>query len=88
MQKFKIKPMKIKKEILNYTVIFEPAEEGGFVVYAPSLPGCHTQGETLDEAYQMAQDAILGYIETLQELQEEIPKEAENLIVAKIPVKI
>ena len=79
---------KIKKEIFNYTVIFEPAEEGGFIVYVPSLPGCHTQGETLDEAYQMAQDAIFGYLKTLQELKEEIPREAESSIVAKIPVKI
>ena len=79
---------KIKKEILNYTVIFEPAEEGGFIVHVPSLPGCHTQGETLDEAYQMAQDAIYGYIKTLQKLKEEIPKEVGNSIVAKIPVKV
>lgn len=79
---------KIKKEIFNYTVIFEPAEEGGFIVYVPSLPGCYTQGETLDEAYKMAQDAIYGYIKTLQELKEKVPREAGNSIVAKIPVKI
>ncbi len=79
---------KIKKEIFNYTVIFEPAEEGGFIVYVPSLPGCHTQGETLDEAYRMAQDAIYGYIKTLRGLKEEIPKEAESSIIAKVPVII
>lgn len=79
---------KIKKEIFNYTVIFEPAEEGGFIVHVPSLPGCHTQGETLDEAYRMAQDAIYGYIKILQELKEEIPRETENSIIAKIPIKI
>lgn len=78
----------IKKEILNYTAIFEPAEEGGFVVYVPALPGCHTQGETLDEAYKMAQDAIYGYIKALQDLNEEIPQESESSIVAKIPVKV
>jgi len=79
---------KIKKEILNFTVIFEPAEEGGFVVHVPALPGCHTQGETLDEAYRMAQDAILGYVKTLRELKEEVPQEAGNSIIAKIPVKV
>jgi predicted RNase H-like HicB family nuclease len=79
---------KIKKEIFNYTVIFEPAEEGGYVVYVPSLPGCNTQGETLDEAYQMAKDAIYGYIKTLQEMKREIPKETKESIIAKIPVKI
>jgi len=60
---------RIRKKILNYTVIFEPAEEGGFIVHVPALSGCHTQGETLDEAYKMAQDAILGYIETLRDLK-------------------
>lgn len=79
---------KIQKEILNFTVIFEPAEEGGFVVHVPALPGCHTQGETLDEAYKMAQDAIFGYIKTLRELKEEVPKEAESSIIARIPVKL
>ena len=82
------KERKIKKEVLNFTVIFEPAEEGGFVVYVPALPGCHTQGETLDEAYRMAQDAILGYIKTLRELKEEIPQEVGSSIIAKIPVKV
>ena len=79
---------KIKKEIFNYTVIFEPAEEGGFVVYVPSLPGCNTQGETLDEAYQMAQDAIYGYIKTLKEMKKEVPRETKDSIIAKIPVKV
>ena len=79
---------RIKKEILNYTVIFEPAEEGGFVVHVPALPGCHTQGETLDEAYRMAQDAISGYVETLRDFKEEIPQEKEASIIARVPVKI
>jgi len=79
---------KIKKEIFNYTVIFEPAEEGGFIVYVPSLPGCNTQGETLDEAYKMAQDAIYGYIKILQEMKKEIPREIKESIIAKIPVKV
>lgn len=79
---------RVKKKILNYTVVFEPAEEGGFIVHVPALPGCHTQGETLDEAYKMAKDAISGYIKTLQDLNEEIPKEAETSIIAKIPVEI
>jgi antitoxin HicB len=80
---------KIQKKILNYTAIFEPAEEGGFVVHVPSLQGCHTQGETLDEAYQMAQDAIYGYIKVLQKLKQEVPYESEaSIFVTKIPVKV
>ena len=52
----------IKKNIYKYTTIFEPAEEGGYVVSVPALPGCVTQGETFEEAQQMAKDAIGGYL--------------------------
>lgn len=48
-----------------YTVLFEPAEEGGYVVTCPTLPGLVTEGETLDEARAMAADAIRGHLESL-----------------------
>ncbi len=50
----------------NYTVLFEPAEEGGYVVRCPALPGLVTEGDTLEEARTMAADAILGYLESLR----------------------
>jgi antitoxin HicB len=49
----------------SYTVLFEPAEEGGFVVTCPALPGLVTEGDTLEEARAMADDAISGYIESV-----------------------
>ena len=49
----------------RYTVLFEPAEEGGYVVTCPSLPGLVTEGDTLEEARDMAADAIRGYLESL-----------------------
>jgi predicted RNase H-like HicB family nuclease len=51
--------------IYRYTVIFEPAEEGGYVVHVPALHGAATQGETLEEAREMAKDLIVGYLEAL-----------------------
>ncbi len=51
----------------SYTIIIEPAEEGGFVVTCPALRGLATQGETLEEARAKAADAIQGYLECLQE---------------------
>ena len=51
--------------IYQYTVIFEPAEEGGYVVHVPALPGCITEGDSLEEAREMAKDAIKGYLESL-----------------------
>ena len=49
----------------RYTVLFEPAEEGGYVVTCPALPGLVTEGDTLEEARAMAADAIRGYLESL-----------------------
>lgn len=49
----------------SYTVIFEPAEEGGSVT-CPALPGLVTEGDTLEEARIMAADAIRAYLESLR----------------------
>ncbi len=49
----------------RYTVLFEPAEEGGIVATCPALPGLVTEGDTLDEAREMVKDAIRGYLESL-----------------------
>jgi antitoxin HicB len=51
---------------LRYTVLFEPAEEGGYVATCPALPGLVTEGDTLDEARAMVHDAIRGYLESLE----------------------
>ena len=57
------------------TVLFEPAEEGGYIVTCPSLPGLVTEGDTLEEARAMAADAIRGYLETLAKDGLPIPPE-------------
>lgn len=63
----------------TYTIFLHPdLEEGGYTVTVPALPGCVTQGETLEEAIAMAKDAIRLYIETLQETGEPIPEEREH----------
>jgi predicted RNase H-like HicB family nuclease len=53
-------------EEIAYTVLFEPAEEGGFVVTCPALPGLVTEGDTLEESRRMARDAIRAYLESLR----------------------
>ncbi len=63
----------------KYTIILDPdPEEGGFTVTVPALPGCVTQGETLEEAITMAKDAIRLYIETLIEDGQPVPEEREH----------
>jgi len=81
-----MKKTKLKKQILNYTVVFEPAEEGGYIAHVPLLPGCHTQGKTLDEAYKMVQDAISLYVVTLRDESKEVPLESQSSFTAKVPV--
>jgi antitoxin HicB len=71
----------------SYTIILEPDEnEGGYTVTVPSLPGCVTQGETMEEAIAMAKDAILLFIETLVAEGEPIPQEQEHpqAIIVKV----
>ncbi len=65
----------------HYTVLFEPADEGGYIAHCPALPGLWTQGETLAEAREMAKEAIAGYIEGLIKSGEPIPADtpAEKL---------
>ena len=46
---------------------FAPEEEGGYHVYAPDLPGLHTQGDTLEEATANAEEALELYVEGLRE---------------------
>ena len=55
--------------------MYEEAPEGGYVAYAPSLPGCHTQGDTIEEAEKNIQEAIELYLESLESHGEEIPQE-------------
>jgi len=60
---------------LKYTVLIEANEEGGYTITVPSLPGCVTQGDTLEEAIENVREAIAGYIETLKDLGKPIPVE-------------
>ena len=74
----------LKKKVLSYTTLFEPAAEGGYVAYVPTLPGLVTQGESLEEAMEMARDAIEGYLAVLKEDGEKIPLEPDETVVMKV----
>lgn len=51
----------------RFTVIFEKEEEGGYHVFCPTLRGCHTQSETVEEGMRNIREAIELYRETLLE---------------------
>lgn len=52
----------------RFTVIFEKEEEGGYHVFCPTLPGCHTQSETIEEGIEDIREAIGLYIESLTKM--------------------
>ena len=57
----------------TFTVVLEPAEEGGFIVTVPALPEIGTQGDTYDEAMAHAREAIELVIEDRLARGEPIP---------------
>src|SRR5437773_717385 len=59
----------------GYTVIYERLTEGGYQVIVPALPGIVTYGRSLEEARDMAQDAIRCHIRALLKDGEEIPED-------------
>lgn len=59
----------------TYTIVVEPEETGGFMVSVPALPGCFTQGATIEECRERAADAIEVHIAGLEADGEPVPEE-------------
>ena len=59
----------------TYRVLLNKELEGGFTVLVPTLPGCITYGETMDEAIVNVKEAIELYLESLTAHGEPIPSE-------------
>lgn len=62
---------------LFYPAIFHVAEEGGFWITFPDLPECMTQGDNMQEAYEMAVDALGLALTSREQEGEEIPAASE-----------
>ncbi len=52
---------------MKFKVVLEPSDEGGFTVYVPSLPGCISEGDTVEEALKNIQEAIELYLEPVED---------------------
>jgi predicted RNase H-like HicB family nuclease len=61
----------------KYTVILQPLPEGGYSVLVPAIPEVCTFGDTIEEARQMAEDAIRCFIESALKTGEPIPEDVE-----------
>ncbi|MGB3860886.1 MAG: type II toxin-antitoxin system HicB family antitoxin [Candidatus Aminicenantaceae bacterium] len=64
---------------LSYRIILRPEPEGGYTVIVPTLPGCITYGKNLEEAKEMALDAITVYLESMKKHGESIIDDSETL---------
>jgi antitoxin HicB len=80
--RFRPPTMKVMKrsgtKTLSYSVFYEQAPEGGYVALVPALPGCHTQGETLEETESNVKEAIALYLESLSAHGDAIPVEGPS----------
>jgi len=61
---------------MEYTVVLHPAEEGGYWADVPALPGCYSQGETVEETMTNIRESMETHLEALKEDKQPIPKEA------------
>jgi predicted RNase H-like HicB family nuclease len=52
---------------MRFKVVLEPSDEGGYTVHVPSLPGCVSEGETLEEALKNIREAIELYLEPVED---------------------
>ena len=70
----------------RYTIILEREADGGFHAYCPALKGCHSQGDSLDEATENIREAIQVYLESVADHGEPIPK--EDLLIKPVEVAL
>jgi predicted RNase H-like HicB family nuclease len=72
----------------GYTTVFEPLPEGGFSALIPAIPEICTFGDTLEEAREMARDAIRCYLESALETGEQIPSDIPAVTTELVAVTI
>jgi antitoxin HicB len=63
----------------TYRIVLRKEPQGIYTAIVPALPGCITWGDNIEHAMEMAKEAIIGYIEVLQEEGEPVPDDNETL---------
>ena len=61
----------MSRRVYEFSVVILEDETGGYIAVVPELPGCHTQGDSLDEVMRNVREAIELYLETLSEEEKE-----------------
>ena len=78
----------IKKQIYQYTAVFEAASEGGFTVTIPELPGCISEGDTFEQALNNIQEAATLYADFMQERQNVYVHHAPSVVLVPVQIAI
>jgi len=73
-------------DVRHYTVILEREEDGGYHAYCPALKGCHSQGDTLEEAVANIREAIEAYLQSLKAEGERAP--VEDILIKPVEVAV
>lgn len=76
---------KVSKKVLEYTVTIHRAEEGGFWAEVPALPGCFTQGESLEQALDNVKEAIECHLGALSHEGSNIPQD-RDIVIGRVAV--
>ena len=76
------------KRKLRFTIVINASEEGGYHAWSPTLPGCHSQGETLEEAKKNIIEAIKCHYGSMRKEGSRLPQGLEEFVgTVEIPVK-
>jgi len=76
----------IKTKVKEFLVIIEKSEDGGYVAFVPDLPGCHTQGDTLEDIRKYVKDAIQLYLEVEKDYLDEKPAKFVSAEMVQVEV--
>ena len=71
---------------MRYTAIFEAQPGGGYHAFCPALPGCHSEGDTLDEAIVNIREAVAVYLESLIARGEAAP--VEDILIKPLDIQV
>jgi antitoxin HicB len=75
-----------KVTVYDFEVVLEPEEEDGYHVYTPAIKGCHSYGETTEEARKNIADAIRGCLAALKKHGHKIAETERVRVEVKEPI--
>ena len=77
-------PIKHQNATHRFTVIFEKEDDGGYHIFCPTLPGCHTQSETVEKGISNIREAIQLYVDSL--IEDGLPVPQEDIFIKPIEI--